>query len=110
MALLQPVYPGLSAVEGGHDFGRDGDIYFTIEGRGGRSRIGRLLATIGDPRENARIGLFRMREEGLSADVLVVATSTSCQRPSPRRPRRPRLPGRRPATGALRNAGPELDE
>jgi hypothetical protein len=75
VALLQAVYPGLSAVEGGHDFGRDGDIYFTIEGRGGRSRIGRLLATIGDPRNNARIGLSRMREEGLSADLLVVATS-----------------------------------
>jgi hypothetical protein len=75
VALLQAVYPGLSAVEGGHDFGRDGDIYFTIEGRGGRLRIGRLLATIGDQRENARIGLSRMREEGLSADLLVVATS-----------------------------------
>jgi hypothetical protein len=75
VALLQAVYPGLSAVEGGHDFGRDGDIYFTIEGRGGRSRIGRLLATIGDPRKNARVGLSRMREESLTADVLVVATS-----------------------------------
>jgi hypothetical protein len=59
--LLQAVYPGLSAVEGGHDFGRDGDIYFTIEGSGGRLRIGRLLATIDDPRENARSGLSRIR-------------------------------------------------
>jgi hypothetical protein len=41
VALLQDLYPGLSAVEGGHDFGRDADIYFTVEGRGGESRIGR---------------------------------------------------------------------
>lgn len=27
LALLGDIYPGLSPVEGGHDFGRDGDIY-----------------------------------------------------------------------------------
>jgi hypothetical protein len=75
VALLQDVFPGLSAVEGGHDFGRDGDIYFPIGGEWNSSRKGRLLATTGDPRQNIRTGLSRMREEGLSADVLVLATS-----------------------------------
>jgi hypothetical protein len=75
-ALLQRVYPGLSAVEGGHDFGRDADIYFPLDGAAaGLQRRGRLLATTGDVRANVAQGLVRMREEGLSVDLLVVAAS-----------------------------------
>ena len=43
-ALLQSTYPGLSAVEGGHDFGRDGDIYFPYPNSGPEAR-GRLMVT-----------------------------------------------------------------
>ena len=75
-ALLQTRYPGLSAVEGGHDFGRDADIYFPF-GPGDSSSRGRLLATTGDPAANLRTGLKRMQEEGVSADLVVVA----CLRP-----------------------------
>ena len=71
-ALLQSRYPGISAVEGGHDFGRDADIYFPF-GPGDASSRGRLLATTGDPAANLRTGLKRMREEGISADLVVVA-------------------------------------
>lgn len=71
-ALLQSRYPGLSAVEGGHDFGRDADIYFPFGPEDARSR-GRLLATTGDPAANLRTGLRRMREEGISADLVVIA-------------------------------------
>jgi hypothetical protein len=59
-ALLQVVYPGLSAVEDGHDFGRDADIYFPLSDSDPDSR-GRLLATTGDPVANLRRGLRRMR-------------------------------------------------
>lgn len=45
-ALLQVVYPGLSAVEGGHDFGRDADIYFPLSDSDPDNR-GRLLVTTG---------------------------------------------------------------
>jgi hypothetical protein len=61
-ALLQVVYPGLSAVEGRHDFGRDADIYFPLSASDPDSR-GRLLVTTGDPVDNLRLGLRRMREE-----------------------------------------------
>lgn len=72
VALLQAVYPGLSAIEGGHDFGRDADIYFPLDtGRGGRL----LATTMQDPRLNVSRGLGRMHAEGLSTAVLVVATS-----------------------------------
>lgn len=75
-ALLQPRYPGLSAVEGGHDFGRDADIYFPL-GDADTSGRGRLLVTSGDPAKNLRTGLRRMREEGLAVDLVVIA----CLRP-----------------------------
>src|SRR5256885_16791845 len=68
-ALLQAQYPGLSGIEQGHDFGRDADIYFQHEA----GRVGRLTATVGDPVANLRTGLRRMREEKLSADLVVVA-------------------------------------
>lgn len=73
-ALLQSQYPGLSAVEGGHDFGRDADIYFPL-GTDDVGARGRLLVTTGDPVANLRTGLRRMREEGVRADLIVVACS-----------------------------------
>ncbi|GLF95574.1 hypothetical protein [Streptomyces yaizuensis] len=73
-ALLQPRYPGLSAVEGGHDFGRDADIYFPSGSEDSEAR-GRLLITTGDPVANLRRGLRRMSEEGLRADLVVMACS-----------------------------------
>jgi hypothetical protein len=71
-ALLQPRYPGLSAVEGGHDFGRDGDIYFPFGPDDTISR-GRLLVTTGDPAANLRTGLRRMCEERVTVDLVVIA-------------------------------------
>ncbi|MFE3787393.1 hypothetical protein [Streptomyces goshikiensis] len=71
-ALLQAQYPGLSAVEGGHDFGRDADIYFPWGSEDVDAR-GRLLVTTGDPIANLRTGLRRMREEGVRADLIVMA-------------------------------------
>lgn len=71
-ALLQTRYPGLSAVEGGHDFGRDGDIHFPTDDLDPDTR-GRLLATIGDPVANLRNGLNRMVQEGLRVDLVVMA-------------------------------------
>ncbi|WP_435220567.1 hypothetical protein [Streptomyces sp. Tue6028] len=81
-ALLQSRYPGLAAVEGGHDFGRDADIYFPHGG--GSGARGRLLVTTGDPVANVRTGLRRMDEEGLRTDLVVVA----CSRPVDARTRR----------------------
>lgn len=80
VALLLPVYPGLSAVEGGHDFGCDADIYFPLDASESTGRRGRLLATTGDARENVSRGLRRMREEGLRVDVVVVVTSRELSR------------------------------
>ncbi|MFF7205323.1 hypothetical protein [Streptomyces sp. NPDC008141] len=75
-ALLQSRYPGLAAVEGGHDFGRDADIYFPFgAGIGDAGARGRFLVTTGDPVANLRNGLKRMREEGLPVDLIVVACS-----------------------------------
>ncbi|TDV44199.1 ATP-binding protein [Actinophytocola oryzae] len=71
-ALLRTRYPGVSAVEGGHDFGRDADIYFPSDD-GDPQRLGRLLATIGDPVANLRNGLKRMSQEGLRVDLIVMA-------------------------------------
>ncbi|MFF9364461.1 hypothetical protein [Streptomyces griseoluteus] len=82
-ALLQSRYPGLAAVEGGHDFGRDADIYFP-HGDGDPRARGRLLVTTGDPVANVRNGLHRMQEEGLRIDLVVVA----CSRPVDARTRR----------------------
>jgi hypothetical protein len=65
-ALLQPRYPGLSAVESGHDFGRDGDIYFPFGPDDTISR-GRLLVTTGNSATNLRTGLRRMREERVTS-------------------------------------------
>ncbi|MGW5212694.1 hypothetical protein ACWEQO_16175 [Streptomyces sp. NPDC004051] len=73
-ALLQSRYPGLSAVEGGHDFGRDADIYFPSDSNDPQAR-GRLMVTTGDPIANVRNGLNRMQEEGLQVDLVVVASS-----------------------------------
>ncbi|MFD3943267.1 hypothetical protein [Streptomyces sp. NPDC058579] len=73
-ALLQSQYPGLSAVEGGHDFGRDADIYFPWGPQDADAR-GRLLVTTGDPVANLRTGLRRMHEEGVQADLIVMACS-----------------------------------
>ncbi|MFI9584386.1 hypothetical protein ACIHCQ_21680 [Streptomyces sp. NPDC052236] len=73
-ALLQSRYPGLSAVEGGHDFGRDADIYFPWGSEDVEAR-GRLLVTTGDPVANLRRGLRRMHEEDMQADLIVVACS-----------------------------------
>ena len=80
VALLLPVYPGLSAVEGGHDFGCDADIYFPLDAQESTGRRGRLLATTGDARANVSGGLRRMREEGLRVDVVVVVTSRPLSR------------------------------
>lgn len=74
VALLTAVYPGLSAVEGGHDFGRDADIYFPHDPDA--TRRGRLLATTGKARDNVARGLTRMKEEGIHADLIVVACTT----------------------------------
>lgn len=71
-ALLQGQYRGLSAIEGGHDRGRDGDIYFPLSARDPAAR-GRLLVTTGDPVANVRNGLKRMKEEDLRVDQVVVA-------------------------------------
>lgn len=71
-ALLRTRYPGLSAVEGGHDFGRDGDIYIPFDVDDLDQR-GRLLATVGDPVANLRTGLRRMAAEGLRVDLVVIA-------------------------------------
>lgn len=77
-ALLQARYPGLAAVEGGHDFGRDADIYLPFtDGSSDVDARGRLLVTTGDPVANLRNGLKRMREEGLRVDLVVVACSNS---------------------------------
>jgi hypothetical protein len=77
-ALLQARYPGLAAVEGGHDFGRDADIYLPfIAGISDVDARGRLLVTTGDPVANLRNGLKRMREEGLRVDLIVVACSNA---------------------------------
>jgi hypothetical protein len=74
--LLQDTYPGLSAVEGGYDFGRDADIYFPIEPGAPKGRMGRLLATTGrDVRANVVSGLESMAKAGLAANVIVVATN-----------------------------------
>src|SRR5438128_2282143 len=73
-ALLQSQYPGLSAVEGGHDFGRDADIYFPW-GSDDVDARGRLLVTTGDPVANLRTGLRRMHEENVQADLIVMACS-----------------------------------
>ncbi|MEV6753147.1 hypothetical protein [Streptomyces sp. NPDC051214] len=73
-ALLQSQYPGLSAVEGGHDFGRDADIYFPWGSHDVDAR-GRLLVTSGDPVANLRRGLRRMHEENVQADLIVMACS-----------------------------------
>jgi hypothetical protein len=64
----------LSAVEGGHDFGRDADIYFPSDSNDPQAR-GRLMVTTGDPIANVRNGLNRMQEEGLQVDLVVVASS-----------------------------------
>lgn len=61
-ALLQSQYPGLSAIEGGHDFGRHADIYFPWGSEDVNAR-GHLLVATGDPVANLRTGLRRMREE-----------------------------------------------
>ena len=61
-------------MEGGHDFGRDADIYFPL-GTDDVDARGRLLVTTGDPLANLRTGLRRMREEGVRADLVVVACS-----------------------------------
>ncbi|MBB5801244.1 hypothetical protein F4560_001012 [Saccharothrix ecbatanensis] len=73
-ALLQPVYPGLSAVEGGHDFGRDGDVYFPLPASGAEAR-GRLMVTTGDPVANMRRGLQRLKAENQRVDLVVMACS-----------------------------------
>ena len=71
-ALLASRYPGLSAVEGGHDFGRDADIYFPF-GDADSASHGRLLATTGDPSTNLRPGLRRMQEESVAVNLVVIA-------------------------------------
>jgi hypothetical protein len=74
------VYPGLSAVDGGHDFGRDADIYFPLDSAAaGLLRRGRLLATTGDARADVARALARMREEGLSVGLLVVRPVARCR-------------------------------
>ncbi len=55
--MLRTRYPGLSAVEGGHDFGRDVDIYFR----------NRLSAMVDDPTAS----LKRMVEKELRVDLVV---------------------------------------
>ena len=69
-AFLMAQYPTLSPVEGGHDLGRDADIYLA---GGDPTKIGRVLITTGDPAANLHNGLKRMREEGLPIGFVVMA-------------------------------------
>ncbi len=73
-AFLRALYQRLSPVEGGHDHGRDADIYPEDPAS---TKIGRVLVTTGDPVANLRNGLKRMAEEGLSIGYVVIA----CIRP-----------------------------
>jgi hypothetical protein len=67
--LLRDVYPGITPITGGTDFGHDADIGGLVEGP-------RLLATTGDPTRNLKQGLARMKKEGVSTeDGVVIATS-----------------------------------
>ncbi|MFI5937855.1 hypothetical protein [Actinoplanes sp. NPDC051494] len=70
VALLQVQIPELVGVGGGHDFGRDGDIYFALDAE----RRGRLTVTIGDVVANVRRSLMRMKDNDIRVDVLVVAS------------------------------------
>jgi hypothetical protein len=79
IALLQPLYPGLSQIEGGSDFGRDADIYFPVSPRAKdqrNSRVGRVLATTEDtPRDNVKRSLDQMKAKGLSRKLVVLVTN-----------------------------------
>jgi hypothetical protein len=85
-ALLTPLYPGLSPIEGGTDFGRDADIYTlpsaprpdmpeALSSRPPGAVAARLLATTGDPIPNLDRSLRRLHEEGLETTKLVIACS-----------------------------------
>lgn len=73
-AFLAATYSRLSPVEGGHDHGRDADIYPEDPDS---TKIGRVLVTTGDPAVNLRNGLKRMAEEGAPIGYVVIA----CMRP-----------------------------
>jgi predicted DNA binding CopG/RHH family protein len=67
--LLLPIYPGLTPIPGGTDFGRDADIPAGAE-------IIRLLATTAkNVEENLRGGLLRLEQTGLSHRQVIIATS-----------------------------------
>jgi hypothetical protein len=73
MALLRPIYPWISPVEAGTDFGRDADIYrVSDEPQGFR---GRVLATTGDPLANLKRShkSWAKQGEAFHVDSIVIA-------------------------------------
>ncbi|MFB9315744.1 ATP-binding protein [Nocardioides plantarum] len=81
-ALLGELYPGLSPIEGGTDFGRDADVYevnagFAVHAGDEPVPVGtvsvRLLATVGDPIANLTRSIARLKEESLATRQLVIA-------------------------------------
>src|SRR5713226_1162838 len=67
--LLSPIYPRLSPVTGGSDMGRDADLVSLGAGT-------RLVATTeNDAHANLRRSLARLRDEGVTFDEVVFATS-----------------------------------
>ncbi|MGH8901559.1 MAG: hypothetical protein ACRDYA_07720 [Egibacteraceae bacterium] len=71
-ALLTEIYPTLTPVTGGKDFGRDADI----PGRDGPPmRV--VITTARDVRRNLRDSLSQLRRKGLGVREVIVATSRS---------------------------------
>jgi hypothetical protein len=68
--LLTRVYPGLSPVPGGTDFGRDADIMDGLE-----PPIRLLITRQMDVRANVRSGLRSMADKGVPVERVIVATS-----------------------------------
>lgn len=67
--LLLPIYPGLTPIPGGTDFGRDADI------PAGAEMIRLLATTAKDVEGNLRGGLLRLEEAGLSHSQVIIATA-----------------------------------
>jgi hypothetical protein len=69
LELLREIYPRLTPITGGTDFGRDGDVDGLDDGP-------RLLATTGAPLANVQTGLRRLREEGVKATKGIVLVTS----------------------------------